>query len=253
MNIHKNGRLTPLCREEMAQAGMEGRLSKAHAARTYGVSAKIVARWVERFNAEGRAGTADRSSRPRVMPGMTAPSIAERIVALRRQRFAGSHIAIEVGVSAATVSRIMTDNGSCYRSKAFAKTCRNLGLKHVRTRPYTPRTQWQGGALPPDRAQGMGLCRGLSGLRPPRRTTAGLAAPRQLVLSARQLKVQNANQSPRQKQGQPVEASQLASRTTGPERSTGYHPQGYSRRYGSGGPHNCRGRGGCSSGIPAAP
>jgi len=30
--------------------------------------------------------------------------------------------------------------GSCYRSKAFAKACRDLGLKHVRTRPYTPRT-----------------------------------------------------------------------------------------------------------------
>lgn len=29
----------------------------------------------------------------------------------------------------------MTDNGLCYRSKAFAKTCRNLGLKHVGTRP----------------------------------------------------------------------------------------------------------------------
>ena len=34
----------------------------------------------------------------------------------------------------------MTDNGSCYRSEAFAKTCRRLGLKHLRTRPYTPRT-----------------------------------------------------------------------------------------------------------------
>lgn len=39
-----------------------------------------------------------------------------------------------------TVSRVMTDNGSCYRSKAFARACRKLGFKHVRTRPYTPRT-----------------------------------------------------------------------------------------------------------------
>ena len=38
------------------------------------------------------------------------------------------------------IARVMTDNGSCYRSKAFAKTCRNLGLKHVTTRPYTPKT-----------------------------------------------------------------------------------------------------------------
>lgn len=34
----------------------------------------------------------------------------------------------------------MTDNGSCYRSKAFAKTCQRLGLNHIRTRPYTPKT-----------------------------------------------------------------------------------------------------------------
>jgi transposase InsO family protein len=39
-----------------------------------------------------------------------------------------------------TVLRVMTDNGSCYRSRAFARACRRLDLKHVRTRPYTPRT-----------------------------------------------------------------------------------------------------------------
>ena len=46
-NIHKNARLTPLRREEMALSVIDGRLSKAEAARTYGVSAKIVARWME--------------------------------------------------------------------------------------------------------------------------------------------------------------------------------------------------------------
>ena len=34
----------------------------------------------------------------------------------------------------------MTDNGSCYRSYAFREVCHTLGLKHIRTRPYTPRT-----------------------------------------------------------------------------------------------------------------
>jgi len=38
------------------------------------------------------------------------------------------------------VERVMTDNGACYRSRAFAKTCAALGLKHIRTRPYTPKT-----------------------------------------------------------------------------------------------------------------
>ena len=39
-----------------------------------------------------------------------------------------------------TVTRVMTDNGSCYQSFAFRDACRDLGIKHIRTKPYTPRT-----------------------------------------------------------------------------------------------------------------
>ena len=39
-----------------------------------------------------------------------------------------------------TVSRVMTDNGSCYKAFAFRDVCRQLGLKHIRTKPYTPKT-----------------------------------------------------------------------------------------------------------------
>ncbi len=38
------------------------------------------------------------------------------------------------------VSRVMTDNGSCYKSSAFRDACAQLGLKHIRTKPYTPKT-----------------------------------------------------------------------------------------------------------------
>ena len=38
------------------------------------------------------------------------------------------------------IERVMTDNGSCYVSRAFRQLPPRLGLKHVRTRPYTPRT-----------------------------------------------------------------------------------------------------------------
>ncbi|CAN5840419.1 hypothetical protein BH11PSE1_BH11PSE1_14450 [soil metagenome] len=38
------------------------------------------------------------------------------------------------------VERVMTDNGSAYRSKLFAKALADAGARHVRTRPYTPRT-----------------------------------------------------------------------------------------------------------------
>jgi transposase InsO family protein len=36
--------------------------------------------------------------------------------------------------------RILTDNGPCYVARRFGHLCRTLGVKHRRTRPYTPRT-----------------------------------------------------------------------------------------------------------------
>ena len=39
-----------------------------------------------------------------------------------------------------TVKRVMTDNGSAYRSHDFRRACAGAGLRHLRTRPYTPRT-----------------------------------------------------------------------------------------------------------------
>jgi transposase InsO family protein len=250
MNIHKNARLTPLRREEMALAVLDGGLTKAQAARIYGVTSKIVSRWVERHKSGGRAAMMDRSSRPKVIPRQIAQALAERVIALRRKRLTGKHIAMEAGVSPATVSRVlkraglsrmkdiepaepvvryeyskpgglihldikrlgrfdrvghritgdrtgqsnsrgvgweyvhvciddasriaftdifpdekavsaitflkasvacyeslgikvtrvMTDNGSCYKARDFAKACKALGLKHIRTKPYTPRT-----------------------------------------------------------------------------------------------------------------
>jgi transposase InsO family protein len=38
------------------------------------------------------------------------------------------------------VERVMTDNGSGYVSRLFRKACRMLRLRHLRTRPYTPKT-----------------------------------------------------------------------------------------------------------------
>ena len=250
MDIHKNARLTPIRREEMALAVVAGHLSRAQAARLYGVSSKIVSRWVGRFQAEGRAGMVDRSSRPTLCPRQTDDAVAAQIIRLRRLRRTGKHIAMDVGVSAATVSRIlkraglsrmkdldpaepimryehaepgslihldikrlgrfervghritgdrsapnksrgagweyvhvciddasriaftdiypdekavsavaflkaalayysrlgitvtrvMSDNGSCYKARDFTDACRAIGLKHIRTKPYTPKT-----------------------------------------------------------------------------------------------------------------
>lgn len=39
-----------------------------------------------------------------------------------------------------SIRRVLTDNGACYCSRAFRRLCRRLGIRHSRTRPYTPRT-----------------------------------------------------------------------------------------------------------------
>ena len=251
MDTHKNAPLTPKGREAMVRSVIEGGLSKAAAARQFNTTPKTVGKWVDRFRAEGVAGLQDRSSRPLSSPSQARPVVRAAVEALRRRRYTGKQIAVEVGVSPATVSRIvrrlglnrlsalepaepvrryerenpgelihidikklgrigsvghritgrqtgvvnrhlgigwefvhvciddasriafsqvlkdekkesavaflkaavayyaslgvriervMTDNGSCYRSKAFARTCKMLGLKHIRTKPYTPKT-----------------------------------------------------------------------------------------------------------------
>ena len=248
MNVHKNARLTSWGRERLARAVLSGQTLEA-AARAAGVCPRTARKWVARFEAEGAEGLRDRSSRPHRLRRPTPMAVVDRIAALRRQRWTGKQIAAELGVSPATVSRVlrrlglnriaalepaepirryerehpgelihidikklgrfdrvghritgdrqagrsravgwefvhvsiddasrigfsqilpdekkesavaflkaavayylslgvtvtrvMTDNGSCYRSKAFRNACRDLGLKHIRTRPYTPKT-----------------------------------------------------------------------------------------------------------------
>ena len=250
MDTHKNASLTPRGREAMARSVVEGGLSKATAAHQFNTTPKTVAQWVGRFQAEGVAGLQDRSSRPHSSPSQTTPAQCAAIEGLRRQRHTGEQIAAEVGVSAATVSRVlkrlglnrlsalepaepvrryeraapgeivhidikklgkfnrighritgdrtgqsktrgigweyvhlaiddhsrlayseilpdetrgsclrflfnalrffrslgvkvervMTDNGSSFRSRRYAKALRRLKIKHLRTRPYTPKT-----------------------------------------------------------------------------------------------------------------
>jgi len=38
------------------------------------------------------------------------------------------------------VRRLLTDNGPCYQSRTFRAACQRHEIKHIRTRPYTPRT-----------------------------------------------------------------------------------------------------------------
>jgi len=56
-----------------------------------------------------------------------------------------------------TVERLLTDNGSAYRSTLHAIACRTLGIRHLRTRAYRPQDQRQGRALHPHHARRLGL------------------------------------------------------------------------------------------------
>lgn len=57
----------------------------------------------------------------------TAVGVLERAVAWFAER----------GV---TVERVLSDNGSAYRSHAWSDFCARLGIRHKRTRPYRPQT-----------------------------------------------------------------------------------------------------------------
>jgi len=60
-----------------------------------------------------------------------------------RARTAVGFLRRAVGFYAAhgiAVKRAMTDNGPAYRSTVHAIACRALGIRHIRTRPYRPRT-----------------------------------------------------------------------------------------------------------------
>lgn len=59
--------------------------------------------------------------------GQTAADFFRRAVAWYEQR----------GVK---VQRVLTDNGTCYRAHVFAAACRDPTIRHLRTKPYTPRT-----------------------------------------------------------------------------------------------------------------
>jgi transposase len=106
MDIHKNARLTPLGRERMVKMVLSGQTPQA-VSEAVGVCPRTVRKWVDRYEREGLAGLQDRSSRPRRLHHPTPQSVIERIEGLRRQRLTGQAIAAEVGISKATVSRVL--------------------------------------------------------------------------------------------------------------------------------------------------
>ena len=169
MNSHKNARTTPFARALIVERRQSGEGVDMIAA-SLGISVRTVYKWLSRHRKGGCAALENGASAPgrparaigqwwveaaaqlRRDYRMTAAEIAERL------RLARSTVEVLPDEKRATttgftvralrwfrtrgiiVERIMTDNGSAYVSRLFAKVLRWLKIRHIRTRPYTPRT-----------------------------------------------------------------------------------------------------------------
>jgi transposase InsO family protein len=85
---HANARLNEYGRNLIAERVLAGH-KPGEVAKQAGVSRQTVYKWVRRFQAEGRAGLADRSSRPHRSPTKTSAKVTARITAARTKHFAG--------------------------------------------------------------------------------------------------------------------------------------------------------------------
>ncbi len=107
MDYHKNARLTVHSREQMARMVVDRRCTLKAAALAFNVSPKTAAKWVLRYRRLGQAGLGDLSSKPHRSPRQTHSTLLEKVFAFRRLRWNGWRIAHEVGISRATVSRVL--------------------------------------------------------------------------------------------------------------------------------------------------
>jgi transposase InsO family protein len=99
-----------------------------------------------------------------------------------------------------TVERIMTDNGNAYRSHDFRAACARAGVRHLRTRPYTPPHQRQGRAVSPDNHARMRLRPRVPVVTGAGRRAAPLAAPLQCASAAHRPRRTTADQPARHEQ-----------------------------------------------------
>jgi transposase InsO family protein len=131
MKLHANARLTPTARLLLCRRIEERRCSLREAAEAAGVSERTARKWLARYRQEGPDGLGDRSSRPRRIPRRTAPERERAVIGLRRARMSADEIALCLGLSTRTVSRL------CRR--AGLGRLRALDLREPANRFETPR------------------------------------------------------------------------------------------------------------------
>lgn len=111
MDSHKNARLTYVRRIEMVQDITQRGLSVPQAAAAHGVSAPTARKWLGRYLVDGEAGLGDASSRPDRSPRAIEPAKALAVIELRHKRLTQARIAVALGVSKSTVSRVLARAG----------------------------------------------------------------------------------------------------------------------------------------------
>ena len=152
MNLHANAALSLNARRRLVARIVDEGWSLTSAARAAEVSDRTARKWVARWRAESRRGQANRGPDGRRTAGWEFVHVciddATRLayVEVLKDEKATTCIAFMRRAIAfytargITVERVMTDNGPGYLSTLHALTCRTLGIKHLRTRPYRPRT-----------------------------------------------------------------------------------------------------------------
>ena len=130
------------------------------------------------------------------------------------------------------IERVMTDNGSCYRSRTFQAACKRLGLRQIFTRPYTPKTNGKAERFIQTALREWAYARAYQNSD---QRSAELLTWLHRYNWHRphgSLKANTPHQSPRPIRGQPVEAPQLAiqrRRKWASSRSGPMRPKLYSR------------------------
>jgi len=109
MNVHKNARLTPNGRVHLLE--LIDTMGLQAAAAAAGLSTRSAAKWRSRHAREGVSGLVDRSSRPQRLRAPLPVATRDRVVRLRQRRRTMRSIAVTVGVSVATVSRVLAQAG----------------------------------------------------------------------------------------------------------------------------------------------
>ena len=108
---HRNARTNEFARLLIVERVLAGH-KQGEVAKQLDVSRQTVHKWVERFRCEGRAGLADRSSRPHSSPRRTSKRVATRITNARVKHFAGPvALSAILGIPASTIGVVLRREG----------------------------------------------------------------------------------------------------------------------------------------------